>query len=40
MVMVRVRVMDYEGNVMEERNHSVSIDSMTVVDVEDLYKSA
>ncbi len=39
-VMVRVRVMDYEGNVMEERNHSVSIDSMTVVDVEELYKSA
>ena len=37
---MRVRVMDYDGNTLEERKHSLSIDSMSVVDVEELYESA
>ncbi|MGN1189966.1 MAG: glycoside hydrolase family 2 protein, partial [Candidatus Ornithospirochaeta sp.] len=39
-VEMRVRVMDYEGNVLEERNHSLTLGSMSVVEVEELYKSA
>ena len=37
---MRVRVMDYDGNTLEERKHSLSIDSMSVIDVEELYESA
>ena len=39
-VEMRVRVMDYEGNTLEERKHSLTIESMRVVDVEELYESA
>ena len=39
-VEMRVRVMDYDGNTLEERKHSLTIESMSVVDVEELYESA